>query len=262
MWDSRNGPRTPLSWCRAPESIAPNDNRLSPAAPIAITAAKSASLCAAGHRAALRGLCELVRCLTGGSVLRRGWVVVAMVVAAAGSARATCAGDCNGDGVVTVPEVVTVDNIALGSLPLSACPAADANGDGSVGVGDAVLAVQAALDGCPEPPELCPTIPVATGSVATVLSGPGLLVQPGGAFAVATGGTVVTGTQLQAKGEVHVYRYSGGGALFGDTLLARRQQVILSPALTRLPNGGGMAAWGEANPRQLGARARHRQIES
>jgi hypothetical protein len=178
-------------------------------------------------------------------------VVVAMVVAAAGSALAACPGDCNGDGVVTVPEVVTVVNIALGDLPLSACPAADANGDGSVGVGDAILAVQAALEGCPEPPELCPAIPVATSSGVTVLSGPGLLVQPGGGFAVATGATVVTGTQSQAKGEVHVYRYSAGGALLGDTLLARRQQVILSPALTRLPNGGGMAAWGEANPRQF-----------
>ena len=55
--------------------------------------------------------------------MKRAWVVVAVVLAA-GSARATCPGDCNGDGVVTVPEVVTVVNIALGSLPLSACPAA------------------------------------------------------------------------------------------------------------------------------------------
>lgn len=181
----------------------------------------------------------------------RAWVVVAVVLAA-GSARATCPGDCNGDGAVTIPEVVTVVNIALGSLPLSACPAADAGGDGSVGIGDAILAAQAALAGCPEPPELCPTIPVATDSGATVLSGPGLLVQPGGAFAVASGRTVVSGgAQSQAQGEVHVYRYSAGDVLLGDTLLARRQQVIRAPALAALPNGGGMAAWGEASPRQF-----------
>lgn len=179
--------------------------------------------------------------------------MVVAAVLAAGSARATCPGDCNDDGAVTVPEVVTVVNIALGTLPLSACPAADAAGDGSVGVGDAILAVQAALSGCPEPPEVCPAIPVATGSGVTVLSGPGLLVQPGGAFAVATASTVVTGTQSRASGEVHVYRYGASGGLLGDSLLARRQQVILSPALTRLPNGGGMAVWGEANPRQFGS---------
>jgi hypothetical protein len=182
--------------------------------------------------------------------VKRAWVVVAVVLAA-GSARATCPGDCNDDGVVTVGEVITVVNIALGNLPLSACPAADAAGDGGVGISDAILAVQAALSGCPEPPELCRTIPVASSSGVTVLSGPGLLVQPGGAFAVATASTVVTGTQSQAKGEVHVFRYSAAGALLGDTVLARRQQVIRSPALARLPNAGGMAVWGEANPRQF-----------
>ena len=176
--------------------------------------------------------------------------MVVAVVLAAGSARATCPGDCNGDGVVTVPEVVTVVNIALGSLPLSACPAADVAGDGSIGVGDAILAVQAALAGCPEPPELCPTIQIATNSGVTVLSGPGLLVQPGGAFAVATGSTVVN-TQSKAKGELHVFRYSAADALLGDTRLANRERVILSPALTRLPNDGGMAVWGEADPRQF-----------
>lgn len=177
--------------------------------------------------------------------------MVVAVVLAAGAARAACPGDCDGDGVVTVSDVVTVVNIALGTQPLAACPAADAAGDGTVGIGDAILAVQAALNGCPEPPELCATIPVATDSGVTVLSGPGLMVQPNGAFAVASGRTVVSGTQSRAQGEVHVYRYGASDALLGDTVLARRQQVILSPALSVLPNGGGMAVWGEANPRQF-----------
>lgn len=176
-----------------------------------------------------------------------------VVVLVAGSARAAvCPGDCNGDGVVTVPEVVTVVNIALGNLDLAACPAADVAGDGSVGVGDAILAVQAALSGCPSPPAPCPAVQVASGSGVTVLSGPGLLVQPGGAFAVATGGTTVTGgAQSRAQGEVTVHRYNAGGGLLGETRLAAREQVILAPALARLPNGGGMAVWGEANPRQF-----------
>lgn len=179
-------------------------------------------------------------------------VVVGVVLGTAPARAASCPGDCDGDGVVTVAEVVTVVNIATGVLPLSACPAADAGGDGTVGIGEAIAAVQAALDGCPEPPQPCPTIQVASGSGVTVLAGPGLLVQPGGAFAVATGGTIVSsGTQSQAQGEVTVHRFSAGGALLGETRLAARQQVILSPALARLPNGGGMAVWGEANPRQF-----------
>jgi hypothetical protein len=76
-------------------------------------------------------------------------------------------------------------------------------------------------------------------------------VQPGGAFAVATGSTVVSGSQSNAQGEVHVARYSASGSFLGETQLASRQQVILAPALAHLPNGGGVAVWGEANPRQF-----------
>lgn len=186
-------------------------------------------------------------------MLKRGWLVVVGAVTVALTARAvTCPGDCDGDGAVTVAEVVTVVNVALGELPLAACPAADVTGDGTVGIGEIVAAVQAALSGCPEPPELCPAIPIASGSGVTVLAGPGLLVQPGGAFVVATGSTVVsTGTQSRAQGEVTIHRYGASGALLGETRLAARPQVILSPVLTPLPNGGGMAAWGEANPRQF-----------
>lgn len=34
----------------------------------------------------------------------------------------TCVGDCNGDGSVTVDELITVANIALGNAQASACP--------------------------------------------------------------------------------------------------------------------------------------------
>ena len=36
------------------------------------------------------------------------------------------------DGMVTVPELITMVNVVLGSLPTSACLAGDANGDGVV----------------------------------------------------------------------------------------------------------------------------------
>src|SRR5258708_414699 len=47
-----------------------------------------------------------------------------------------CRGDCNGDGMVTVDELVTGVNIALDIQPLATCAAMDVNGDGQVTVGD------------------------------------------------------------------------------------------------------------------------------
>jgi subtilase family serine protease len=59
-----------------------------------------------------------------------------------------CAGDCNGDGVVTIDEIVTGVNIALGATPLSQCLSLDANGDGLVTVDELLRAVSDALNGC------------------------------------------------------------------------------------------------------------------
>jgi hypothetical protein len=186
-------------------------------------------------------------------VVGRGLLAVVLgAVLGAVPAAAACPGDCNGDGVVTVAEMVTVVNIAIGDLAPAACPDADVDGDGSVAIGETILAVQAALAGCPTPPVLCPAVQVASGDGVTLLAGPGLLVQPGGGFVVATASTTVTtGTPSRARGEVTVHRYAADGALLGENRLASRQQVIVSPMLARLPNGGGMAAWGEANPRQF-----------
>jgi PKD repeat protein len=60
-----------------------------------------------------------------------------------------CTGDCNGDGPVTVNELVKGVNIGLGNQQLLSCPAFDANRDGQVTVDELVAAVNAALNGCP-----------------------------------------------------------------------------------------------------------------
>jgi subtilase family serine protease len=62
--------------------------------------------------------------------------------------KPACAGDCNGDGAVTVDEIVTAVDIALGARPISACEAVDAAGDGSVTVDELLQAVNRALNGC------------------------------------------------------------------------------------------------------------------
>lgn len=61
----------------------------------------------------------------------------------------SCRGDCNGDGVVIVSELITAVKIALEKKTIEHCTAADSNEDGSVGVDEIVGAVGNALTGCP-----------------------------------------------------------------------------------------------------------------
>jgi hypothetical protein len=58
-------------------------------------------------------------------------------------------GDCDLDRQVTVNELVTSVNVALGNAPMSACDDADIDDDESVGVRELVAAVGAALNGLP-----------------------------------------------------------------------------------------------------------------
>ena len=62
-----------------------------------------------------------------------------------------CVGDCNGDGEVTVDELVLVTQIALGIAGVEACEAADDSGDGTITVDEIVATVDGALEGCPAP---------------------------------------------------------------------------------------------------------------
>src|SRR5262249_32929967 len=79
-----------------------------------------------------------------------------------------CAGDCNGDGMVDVNELIVAVNIALGTVPIAQCPSLD-NGDGSVPVDRLVLAATNALDGC------TPQTPGADAPTPTETLAPGTL---------------------------------------------------------------------------------------
>jgi hypothetical protein len=59
-----------------------------------------------------------------------------------------CVGDCNDSGTVSVTDVVTMVNIALDALPVSAC-AAGTNQDEPVTINEIVAAVRNILAGCP-----------------------------------------------------------------------------------------------------------------
>ena len=73
------------------------------------------------------------------------------------TAPIACVGDCGGDGSVTVDELLTMVNIALGNTPNSACPAGDADSSGDISVNEIVAAVNNALNGCAPVPTPTPT---------------------------------------------------------------------------------------------------------
>jgi hypothetical protein len=56
-----------------------------------------------------------------------------------------CAGDCDGDGEVSVAELIRAVNIALGRAPIASCENLDVNGDGRIGVEELIAAVARSL---------------------------------------------------------------------------------------------------------------------
>jgi hypothetical protein len=119
---------------------------------------------------------------------------VALVLSCCAAARAECIGDCDGNGEVTVNEIITEVNIALTTAHVFTCPAGDSNGDGVITIDELVASDVNLLNGCGAPP---PT-PVASGPVSIqVGSATGA---PGEQVAVAVtletmGLAVVAGTQ-------------------------------------------------------------------
>jgi hypothetical protein len=67
------------------------------------------------------------------------------------SLAAACVGDCNGDGEVTVNELLVLVNITLDTAALTACPVGDQNSDGAITVNEIIGGVNNALGACPAP---------------------------------------------------------------------------------------------------------------
>ena len=60
----------------------------------------------------------------------------------------SCVGDCDGKGTVTVDELLTMVNIALGNVGVAACEAGDRSRDGQITIDEILTAVNNALNGC------------------------------------------------------------------------------------------------------------------
>lgn len=59
-----------------------------------------------------------------------------------------CVGDCGGDGEVTIDELISMVNIALGTRPVTECSAGDENRDGEITIDEIIKGVNNALNGC------------------------------------------------------------------------------------------------------------------
>lgn len=59
-----------------------------------------------------------------------------------------CPGDCNGDGMVSINELVLAVAIALETQPLTACPESDSNRDGRVAINELIEHVNGAQSAC------------------------------------------------------------------------------------------------------------------
>ncbi len=72
--------------------------------------------------------------------------VVALVATVALALSQPCPGDCDGDGQVTIGELIRGVRMALAEIPAEAC--FDGDGDGRVGISELIVAVRAALGVC------------------------------------------------------------------------------------------------------------------
>lgn len=98
------------------------------------------------------------------------------LAAAPSSARAACGGDCDANGNVTVDEIITLVNIALGVAEATTCVAGDLDTSGTVTVDEILIAVNRALEGCPidltPTPTPTPGEPTATPTATPTFGGP------------------------------------------------------------------------------------------
>ena len=91
----------------------------------------------------------------GGTHVRPAVVALALWVGfstARAALAAACVGDCNGDGEVTVNELLVLVNITLDTAALSSCAVGDQNDDGQITVNEIIGGVNNALGSCPGPP--------------------------------------------------------------------------------------------------------------
>jgi sugar lactone lactonase YvrE len=103
---------------------------------------------------------------------------------------ASCVGDCDGSGDVAITELVRMVDIAFDRLDVLACAAGDAGHDGHITINEIVTAVNNALGSCSAPPTETPT-PVMASPTPTLPGGNSGPVVAGAATVMTDGMTVI-----------------------------------------------------------------------
>ena len=76
------------------------------------------------------------------------WATTGGGIAPRAGGSSACVGDCGGDGMVTVDELLPLVTISLGTADIGTCRAGDANGDSQITINEILAAVHNALNGC------------------------------------------------------------------------------------------------------------------
>ncbi len=104
-------------------------------------------------------------CLRHGfAVLLATAIYIGIIAISVTSASEQCVGDCDEDRQVTISELITGVNIALGNAQVESCAEFDANDDSEVTISELIAAVNNALSGCTTEPVGSP-LPTATRTV-------------------------------------------------------------------------------------------------
>ncbi len=121
----------------------------------------------------------------------------------------TCVGDCDGNGAVSIDELLTAVAIALGDLPRDRCIAADRDGNGTVTVDELIAAIAAALGGCQAAPTATPNHALVLPPASIYRTFPGFDVEhplgvtdPDGLPVQCTAGDLPAGAQFDAAAGV------------------------------------------------------------
>ncbi len=154
----------------------------------------------------------------------------------------TCVGDCGCDGGVTVDEIVTMVNIALGNADVVLCLPGDANADRLITVDEIISAVNNALNGCfvPTPTATPPRTSTRTpGTVTPTPTRTSTAATPGGSPTRTSTPTTTPATPPPTTGPSIGRRAAGTTVTLTQGL--RVIPAIIS-ALSPIAKGGGSSA--------------------
>jgi hypothetical protein len=168
------------------------------------------------------------------TILLRTLVVAVSTCIVLSSSRApaqVCVGDCDSLGHVTVEEVLTMVNIALGNDSVSSCGAGDANGDSQITIDEILAAVNNALSGCPPLPTFTPTDTATASATATATPLPADTLTPTN---TATASATPTETQVATATATPGWTPSDGAISVADAVArdARGMALYLNQTLT------------------------------